>query len=50
MVLTFLSVFYVGIVLAALCEVAIASWLLIQWKFNENYPNGGSKVAIRFIL
>lgn len=41
---------YVFLVLASLCEVAMASWLLLQWSFNDNYLNQGTRAATSFLL
>ncbi|TFK27464.1 hypothetical protein FA15DRAFT_586270 [Coprinopsis marcescibilis] len=41
---------YVVLVLTSLCEVAIASWLLLQYRFHHNYPNVPALTAIRFLM
>ncbi|KAG2018243.1 hypothetical protein CC2G_007686 [Coprinopsis cinerea AmutBmut pab1-1] len=41
---------YVFLVVASLCEVAMTSWLLFQYRFHHNYPNTEVLIGIRFLL
>jgi len=43
-------VFYAFLVCGSLIEVAIASWLLLQYRHNNNTPNSGTKNGVRLIL
>jgi len=41
---------YIFLVLVSLVEVAIASWLTWQYRFNHNYPNMGVRTGARLLL
>jgi len=41
---------YVLLVLGSLVEVAIASWLIFQYRFNHNYPNIEVRTGARLLL
>jgi hypothetical protein len=41
---------YVFLVIISLCEIAMASWLLLQYRFHQNHPNGSALLAIRFLM
>jgi len=43
-------VIYVFLVLGSLVEVAIASWLILQYRFNHNYPNVEVRTGARLLL
>ena len=44
------EVVYVFLVLISLVEVAIASWLVIQYGFRNNYPRDAVRNGISFLL
>ncbi|KAF9037690.1 hypothetical protein BJ165DRAFT_569011 [Panaeolus papilionaceus] len=41
---------YIFLVLSGLAEVAIASWLILQYRFNRNYPNIETSTSARLLL
>ncbi|KJA16178.1 hypothetical protein HYPSUDRAFT_301973 [Hypholoma sublateritium FD-334 SS-4] len=41
---------YVFLVLTSLSEVALASWLVLQYRFNHNYPTVQFRTGTRLIL
>ncbi|PPR04418.1 hypothetical protein CVT26_002284 [Gymnopilus dilepis] len=41
---------YAFLVLSSLTEVALSSWLILQWKFNHNFPNAYTRAGTRLIL
>ncbi|PPQ63936.1 hypothetical protein CVT24_009111 [Panaeolus cyanescens] len=41
---------YVFLVMCSLAEVAIASWLILQYRFNHNYPNIETRTSARLLL
>lgn len=41
---------YIFLVLSSLIEVAIASWLVLQYRFNHNYPNVQTRTGARLLL
>ncbi|KDR68593.1 hypothetical protein GALMADRAFT_256869 [Galerina marginata CBS 339.88] len=41
---------YVFLVLSSLMEVAFASWLILQYRFNNNYPNFEARNGVRLLL
>ncbi|KAF8972249.1 hypothetical protein BDZ97DRAFT_1018524 [Flammula alnicola] len=41
---------YVFLVLSSLTEVAFASWLVLQYRFNHNYPNVEFRSGTRLLL
>ncbi|KAF9479971.1 hypothetical protein BDN70DRAFT_654353 [Pholiota conissans] len=41
---------YVFVVLTSLSEVAMASWLVLQYRFNHNYPNVLFRTGTRLLL
>ncbi|KAH6913475.1 hypothetical protein BKA70DRAFT_1097160 [Coprinopsis sp. MPI-PUGE-AT-0042] len=41
---------YVLLVIISLCEIAMSSWLLLQYRFHHNHPNGSALLAIRFLM
>jgi len=43
-------IIYVFLVLGSLVEVAIASWLTLQYRFNHNYPNVQVRNGARLLL
>jgi len=43
-------IIYVFLVLGSLAEVAIASWLTLQYRFNHNYPNIEVRNGARLLL
>ncbi|TFK36688.1 hypothetical protein BDQ12DRAFT_609412 [Crucibulum laeve] len=46
----FAPLVYVFLVLSSLAEVAIASWLLLQYRFHGNYPNVIALRGTRLVL
>jgi len=43
-------VVYAFLVFGSLAETAVAAWLLLQYRFNNNYPSVATRTGIRFIL
>lgn len=41
---------YLFLVLGSLAEVAIASWLTLQYRFNHNYPNIEARIGAQLLL
>ncbi|CAA7269536.1 unnamed protein product [Cyclocybe aegerita] len=41
---------YVFLVLSSLCEVALSSWLVLQYRFNDNYPKIKTRTGARLLL
>ncbi|KAF9001571.1 hypothetical protein BDQ17DRAFT_1244386 [Cyathus striatus] len=41
---------YIFLVLSSLAEVAISSWLILQYRFHHNYPSIVVRNGTRFIL
>jgi len=37
-------------VFGGLAEIALATWLLLQYRFNHNYPNVTTRTGVRFVL
>jgi len=41
---------YLLVVLSSLAEISVSSWLTAQYKFNHNYPNQQTRIAVYVTL
>ncbi|KAF9463917.1 hypothetical protein BDZ94DRAFT_1257757 [Collybia nuda] len=41
---------YIYIVLSSLVELALTSWLLLQYRFHHNFPNTRTRTSVRLLL
>ncbi|EKM78962.1 hypothetical protein AGABI1DRAFT_75535 [Agaricus bisporus var. burnettii JB137-S8] len=46
----FAPLFYILLVLTSLAELAISTWLVIQYNYQDNYPNLAALLAVRVLL
>jgi len=43
-------VFYASLVFSSLAEISLASWLLLEYRYNSNSPNSTTESGIQVIL
>ncbi|KAF8428871.1 hypothetical protein L210DRAFT_3118517 [Boletus edulis BED1] len=41
---------YIFLLFCSLAEVAVATWLLLQYKYNNNAPDSTTRTGVRFLL